>query len=277
MTTALVRVPDGACVGLAATDVAALRQAARLLEANNLLGRIAAATGVAMDRLAHMLPAAAQDVVAEAAERALATAMRGACQGVIARSAAPGPRAWLSRRLTSRWFDRAAVSLSGIAGGAAGLAGTIAELPVTTTMILRAIAQIAALEGEDVTTEAGRLECLSVFAFGSPRPGGEAAEGGYYAVRMGLAELFGQGAGRSLNTMLPAILRPIVARFGMPVGWKFAGQAVPLAGAAAGALINIAFIDHFQDKARGHFTVRRLERRYGAATVRACYDSLRPA
>lgn len=32
------------------------------------------------------------------------------------------------------------------------------------------------------------------------------------------------------------------------------------------------FIDHFQDMSRGHFTVRRLERIYGAQPVRAAYD-----
>jgi hypothetical protein len=38
--------------------------------------------------------------------------------------------------------------------------------------------------------------------------------------------------------------------------------------------VNYAFIDHFQEVARAHFVVRRLERRYGKETVRTAYDRL---
>lgn len=44
---------------------------------------------------------------------------------------------------------------------------------------------------------------------------------------------------------------------------KVAAQALPVVGALGGAAVNYAFIEHFQDVARGHFTVRRLERLYG--------------
>lgn len=45
-------------------------------------------------------------------------------------------------------------------------------------------------------------------------------------------------------------------------------------GAASGALVNTIFINHFQDMARGHFVVRRLERRYGPELVRKTYATL---
>ena len=45
-------------------------------------------------------------------------------------------------------------------------------------------------------------------------------------------------------------------------------------GAVGGAAVNLAFIEHFHSLARGHFTVRRLERVYGAEAVRAEYDRL---
>jgi hypothetical protein len=67
----------------------------------------------------------------------------------------------------------------------------------------------------------------------------------------------------------------IAARFGIVVSQKFAAQAIPLVGAAGGAAINYAFVDHFQSIARGHFAVRRLERIYGAEMVRAEYERLR--
>jgi hypothetical protein len=53
-----------------------------------------------------------------------------------------------------------------------------------------------------------------------------------------------------------------------------AAQSVPVIGAAGGAAINLLFIDHFQDMARGHFTVRRLERTYGAELIRAEYERI---
>ena len=43
---------------------------------------------------------------------------------------------------------------------------------------------------------------------------------------------------------------------------------------ATTAVINLLFIDHFQDIARGHFIVRRLERTYGADIVKQAYLAL---
>jgi hypothetical protein len=60
-------------------------------------------------------------------------------------------------------------------------------------------------------------------------------------------------------------------RFGVPVSEKIVAQSLPVVGAAGGALLNTLFIDHFQDMARGHFIVRRLERRYGKEVVRVAY------
>ncbi|MEO6376458.1 MAG: hypothetical protein ABIO37_00420, partial [Caulobacteraceae bacterium] len=63
--------------------------------------------------------------------------------------------------------------------------------------------------------------------------------------------------------------------FQVSAATKISAQSVPALGAISGAMINLAFLNHFQDKARGHFTVRRMERRYGAATVQASYAALR--
>ena len=46
-------------------------------------------------------------------------------------------------------------------------------------------------------------------------------------------------------------------------------------GAAGGAAVNLIFINHFQDMARGHFTVRRLERKYGEEMIRSEYERIR--
>jgi hypothetical protein len=66
----------------------------------------------------------------------------------------------------------------------------------------------------------------------------------------------------------------IASRFGVVVSQKAAAQLVPVIGAAGGALINTIFIGHYQDMARGHFIVRRLERAHGAEPVRLAYEKL---
>jgi hypothetical protein len=53
-----------------------------------------------------------------------------------------------------------------------------------------------------------------------------------------------------------------------------AAEAMPILGAASGAAINVLFTRHFQELARGHFAVRRLERHYGPEAVRNAYEAL---
>jgi hypothetical protein len=60
----------------------------------------------------------------------------------------------------------------------------------------------------------------------------------------------------------------------MVVSQKIAAQAIPVVGALGGAAVNLAFAQHFQTLARGHFIVRRLERTYGQAAVRAAYERI---
>ena len=82
----------------------------------------------------------------------------------------------------------------------------------------------------------------------------------------------------ALSDAAPALVRlaaQIGTRFGVVVSQKLVAQSVPLIGAAGGAAINYAFADHFQTIARGHFTVLRLERRYGARIIRAEYERMR--
>lgn len=55
---------------------------------------------------------------------------------------------------------------------------------------------------------------------------------------------------------------------------KAAAQAVPAIGAVGGAAINTLFIDHFQDMAKGHFIVRKLERKYGENAISQQYKLL---
>jgi EcsC protein family len=75
------------------------------------------------------------------------------------------------------------------------------------------------------------------------------------------------------SPILVRFITQVASRFGLVVTQKLAAQAIPLVGALGGAAVNYAFIEHFQDVARGHFTVRRLERAYGKV-VRREYERL---
>jgi EcsC protein family len=65
----------------------------------------------------------------------------------------------------------------------------------------------------------------------------------------------------------------VASRFGVVLTQKLA-QALPVVGALGGASVNYVFLEHFQEIAQGHFTVRRLESVYGKDIVRAEYERL---
>lgn len=255
------------------TDRQALAVAMRHLEMPGFAGRVTTFVGRPAELAARALPGRATGLVAKAAETALTRALD------IALFSLRDPRLRGGRVVHS-----ALASASGAIGGAFGLSALTIELPVSTAIMLRAIAAIARNEGEDLADPATGLACLEVFGLGHSGPtAAEAAEGGYFAVRALLASGLAQAADTMINkgslhggsAMALRALSPIVNRFGAIVSQKLATQAVVVVGAVGGAAINLAFIEHFQDLAKGHFTVRRLERVYGSAAVRAEYDRLK--
>jgi hypothetical protein len=74
--------------------------------------------------------------------------------------------------------------------------------------------------------------------------------------------------------VLARLIAQISSRFGVVVTQKLAAQAVPVIGALGGAAVNYAFIDHFQEVARAHFVIRKLERDHGKDAVREAYKRL---
>ena len=260
--------------GFSEAQLGDMRRAVELLERNGLVNCISGLLGRPVDGLLAALPAGASGMIQSATGAALRSAAGGAVRTVPAQGAGPTGWGWLDRQLRSDWAHKAATAVSGAGGGFAGLPGVLAELPVTTALMLRAIAQIGAEEGEDVWSEEGRRQCLQVFAFGGPSRDDDQAETGYIAVRIALAELVANAAGQPLRALLPGFLFAVAERFGAQVSVKVAGQAVPVIGAAAGGVINVLFTEHFQAKARGHFIVRRLERQHGWEATRMLYDQL---
>jgi len=256
-------------------SAADLRRAVLLLENSGLAARITGVIGKPVDMLMQALPGGAERVINQAIDKALRHALDAALLSVDRSGEGLSRWRWLNRTLSSDWFAKASVAVSGGAGGALGLPGTLVELPLTTTLVLRSIAQIGQLEGEEVALDDFKLACLSVFALGGPGKADDATESGYFAVRVALANAISDAMGKPLSVLLPGFLAAIAERFAIPVTLKFSAQLAPAVGGVAGSTINYIFIDHFQDKARGHFIVRRLERAHGPDAVRTAYDTIK--
>jgi hypothetical protein len=172
--------------------------------------------------------------------------------------------------------------LTGFGGGFFGLAGLPVELPITTILLLRAIMDIAQDNGEDIDNLETRLACMEVFAMGGKNSKADAAETGYYAVRVALSRSISEaaayiaekGIAEEGSPVLVRLLAAIGSRFGLVVSEKAAIEFLPVAGGIGGAAVNLLFTDHFQKAAKGHFTMRRLERLYGPDEVKSLFDSI---
>ena len=250
---------------LTASDQEALRRAVRDLEDQDFAAQLADYAGRPIERVMRLMPKAASSRFNKIVERAILNCLNVAIRSIEPRSKAPPEQ-------------RASSVLAGVSGGISGFFGFAAlpiELPVTTTMMLRAIADIARHNGEDLSTLDARLACVEVFALGAPRAG-RRADFGYYASRALLSRLAAD-AGTALlergaaNLSAPAVgglVSEIATRFGVVVSERASASAMPVIGAVGGAAVNVLFMNHFQRVARGHFAIRRLERQYGTSVVR---------
>lgn len=183
---------------------------------------------------------------------------------------------------SSNWWHKLAAGAAGAGGGFFGLAGLAVELPISTTIMLRSIADIARSQGEVLSSPETKIQCICVLGLGGRSKQDDATDSGYILMRTALARAVSEAAehyaGKAVASKgVPAIVRLIsvvASRFSIQVTEKAAAQAVPVIGAVSGAVINTLFMDHFQDMAKGHFTYLRLERKYGKDVVESAYQKL---
>ncbi len=174
------------------------------------------------------------------------------------------PHVLRPRQPRNNAMHRLATAASGAASGFIGLPGVVFDIPFTTTTILRSIAEVARDSGEDLAAEDTRRACLEVLAFGGPSAADDETEIGYWATRIGMNHL-------ALNLLI----RSAAGRFGLLISEKLMAQAVPVAGAVAGGVLNYAFTEYYQNMARVHFCLRALDRRTGDPdAVRACFAEM---
>ena len=191
---------------------------------------------------------------------------------------------------TSNTKHKIMTSISGAIGGAFGLPTLAIELPISTTIMLRSIADIAHAQGHNLDEIETRMACLEVFALGSSKStSDDGAESAYFSARgvvsyeMKIAidavanmseKAIQEALTRGQLPLLLKVIETIASRFGITVTEKFVAQSIPILGAIGGASINLMFMNHFQDMAEGHFIVKRLEKTYGLEMVERIYNEL---
>jgi hypothetical protein len=258
-------------VDISLEDLEALRRGKALLEGRSLATRFANAVGQPVEKILTIVRPSAAPVVTTAVNRALQQALDLAIRSLRTQGFTSTER-----------FHKAAVAMTGATGGAFGIAAIAVELPVSTSLMLRSIAEIAQSEGERLDSVEARLACLQVFALGGPTTLDHSVDAGYFAIRAAMAKTLEEAAQHVAKSgishkgapVLVRFLGQVAVRFGIPVSEKVVAQSVPIIGALGGAAINVLFLNHFQDLARGHFIVRRLERKYGSEPVQRAFSAL---
>ena len=135
----------------------------------------------------------------------------------------------------------------GAAGGMGGLPTALAELPVTVTVLLRAIQDEAAAHGFDPAEPGVRFASVEAFGTAGPLREDDGSDLGFIGARVTLT-----------GAALRALIARVAPRLSIVLGQKLAAQSVPLLGAAAGAATNYAYTRYYQDMAHVHFGLRRL-------------------
>lgn len=209
--------------------------AARYRGANGLGIQVLNMVGGQAEKLIDRLPKGVRDGIGDGTETALKLALNAAqrSRGVIKDQ--PG---WLSTVVTTAL---------GAAGGVGGLPSAMAELPITTTVLLRAIQAVAAEHGFDPADEGTQFDCIQIFAAAGPLGKNDGADLAFFTTRVAVS-------GAAVQTLIARV----APRLAIVLGQKLAAQTVPILGAVAGAATNYAYTSYYQDIAHVHFGLRKL-------------------
>ncbi|MBV7396648.1 EcsC family protein [Mameliella sp. DP3N28-2] len=219
-------------------EIAAL--AKRYRDAGSIGMQVLSLIGGQAENLLERLPDKAKDRLEEATRRALTVSLQAAQQS---RGMVPDQKGWLNTALATAM---------GAVGGSGGLPTALAELPVTVTVLLRAIQGIAAEHGFDPEDPEIARECLSVFAAAGPLEKDDGGEMGFLAARVTVT-----------GAALHGLIARVAPRLSIAMGQKLAAQTVPVLGAVAGAATNYAYTSYYQQMAHVHFGLLALAKRSG--------------
>lgn len=266
-----------------------IREAANYLDRPSFLMRLADLAGRPFESVANaIVPTKVAEISHEAllglTRVSIATLSTGSRDGEFDFSKADAVASWQA------FWTKFAVAVTGAGGGAFGFPSLAIELPISTGIMFRSIAATARAFGEDLNDPVTHLECLTDFSMGGSRAT-EAMESSYLTARFAMTKTIQEAAqflaresavsvaeaiARGTAPVLVRFISQVAARFNVVVTEKLMVQGMPAIGAVTGALINVAFCDHFNKVARFHFGIRELERRFGMELVQSCYrDALK--
>jgi hypothetical protein len=251
------------------SDLDDLRLAKSRLENPSLTAQISDVVGTPIEKVLQHVPERLNNKIEDITQQAL---LKGLEIAIASFSDT-------QQRRSKDWLHKLVATGTGATGGLFGFAALAVELPVSTGIILRSIADIARSEGHDLTQLEVRLSCLEVFALGGTTASDDAVEGGYWVVRGVMAQslkqaaayIAEQGFAEEGAPILVRFISKIAARYSTVVTQQAAVKAMPIVGAVSGGTINLLFMNHFQSMAKGHFVVKRLEAKYGTEPVRTMY------
>lgn len=241
--------PPAPLTDAARAEIAAL--ALRQRKANGVLMTAINFVGGQVEDGMKMLPKGMRDQIDGAARMALQKSYE------MAAKSRGGAFARVSN--TDR-MHRVMGTISGAIGGLGGLPTALAELPVATTVIFRAVQSVAAQYGEDPLSEETRLQCLQVFGAGGPGGDDDGVNTSFVGARLSLS-----------GAAVHKLIAKVAPKFATVLSQKLATQAVPLLGAAAGAGTNFAFVDYYVSVAHVHFGLRKIAREHGEEAVLAVF------
>src|SRR5580700_10266664 len=161
-----------------------LEAARALLENPGFTMRLANYLGAPVEKGFALLPKGWNETVNKATRGALMKALQIAVASLGKRN----------RHGSREFFHKILVGTSGGIGGAFGLAALPVELPVSTAIMLRSIADIARSEGHDLSNIETKLSCLEVFALGGKQGGEEGATSVYWATRAAMSQTLSEAA-----------------------------------------------------------------------------------
>jgi hypothetical protein len=209
--------------------------AARYFEARGVGMQLLGVIGSQADGLIDRLPASVRNALDGATMKALEASFETASK---TRNVLPD---------TGNWLTRAVTMGTGAAGGFGGLPSAMAELPVTTTILLRAIQGIAAEYGFDTTQKDTKVDCLQVFASAGPMAEDDGTDMSFLTLRLSVT-----------GVSMQKLIATVSPKLAVVMGQKLATQTVPVLGAVAGAATNYVFTSYYQDMAHVQFGLRKL-------------------
>ncbi len=145
------------------------------------------------------------------------------------------------------YFHKVTATVTGAIGGLAGLAGAVAELPVSVTTMFGSFQKIAESYGFDRSDPETKIECLKVFSMGGPLEEDDDLDLSFVTAKLGLS-----------GQVVSNIIATASQRLSVVITQKLGSSAIPILGAVSGGALNYAFISYYEEMAHIRFRLKQL-------------------